>query len=228
MPGIVKEGNRILASAQQFADAVYDAVADFFKNDQKAAEAGLKRTETRAAARHEIASKKAYAAVMKEQTVVTAGRSGESGLIVKGLGKLVRSGARLVEIPLAVFVMKPINWALKGGASLFTHFRHGAPILTALGVTAGVANWYTNRHAAAEQQQAEQEMQFLQMQQALAAQAAEAPSYKNVALSGAETARLGALDTGKAAQGGHTAALTAAREAKATEAAASAAPVAAL
>ena len=174
MPGIKTDGGNIVSSLKELGFAATDSVLDFFKSDKDAAAAVARRSADRSVAAYD-ASVAAMARQRAAGVVVASETKGFWATIGRGIGKTVYgvgyAGAKLVDIPLGIFVLKPVNWLVKGGAAAFTHFRRGAPLLAIGGAAAYVANRYSHKQAEMLEQNFAAAQQDMAMQ-AMAAQPA--------------------------------------------------------
>lgn len=169
-----RNGHRVIDSGQRLADAAKDSVLDFFKSDEKAAEAAAKRATDRlidrakaAASAENVATLRARAAAAASGMETAAASSGRLAKVADYLiVKPVQAGVKLISVPVTLLVLKPANMLLSGGAAFFTKFRRGAPLLALGAVVAGTAGWLSRKNGAALQNQ------FDASQQALEAQAA--------------------------------------------------------
>ncbi len=198
MPSVMKEANHIGTEARRLGDAAADGFLDMFKNAEKAAEAAIERAGKRTEARAKIAEQAERIAQLRSQAAGASQAVEKSGRVVGFFKACARGGVWLMEQPIAVFVMKPAKWILKGGTSFYTAFPRLAPIATVGAVVVGAGSWLTKRQSRGMQQEFQSE--------AMAAEPS--VSYKN-SVSADEAALLeGRMSAGK----DHAAAVTAARQ----------------
>jgi len=203
MVSVLKEAKRIGQSAQALGDAVADSVLDFGKSRTNAANAMaermLKRSDARAIAADALKEAEAI-----RSAVLPAEKSGFFMSIIK---PVARFSVWLVELPVTIFLLKPVKWALNLGTVAFTKFPRATPVLAIAAGAAGIASWMDKQNGARMQAQNEA------LQQMQAAQTQPAVSYMNSASQADVDARIAAdRENGVAGQGASKAdALMAAR-----------------
>jgi hypothetical protein len=168
MVGFVQDGKRVVTAAQDAGATIFDKFADLFKGSEEAAKAAADRAMERARASAKAAetaersagkiagfkaretaakqSMKTLEQLADEAAAANPGRLSKIGSkIGNAIGTSFKAGVKLVEVPVAVFVLKPARMALNGTTKLFNAFPKAVPIAVIGTAVVGGATWLANR-----------------------------------------------------------------------------------